>query len=44
MGRAGLLVHPFLGPNGDSNGCISVNDYDAFLQAYEKGDVKRVHG
>ena len=36
MGRAGLLVHPFLGPNGDSNGCISVNDYDAFLQAYEK--------
>ena len=44
MGRAGLLVLPFLGPNGDSNGCISVNDYDAFLQAYEKGDVKRMHG
>jgi hypothetical protein len=43
LGRAGLLVHPFmLGPNGDSNGCVSVKDYDAFLQAYKNGEVKRL--
>jgi len=43
LGRAGLLVHPFmLGPNGDSNGCVSVKDYDAFLQAYMNGEVKRL--
>ena len=43
LGRAGLLVHPFmLGPNGDSNGCVSIKDYDAFLEAYMKGEVKRL--
>jgi hypothetical protein len=43
LGRAGLLVHPFmLGPNGDSNGCVSIKDYDAFLEAYMKGQVKRL--
>ncbi len=42
-GRAGLLAHPFmLGPNGDSNGCVSIRDYDAFLQAYQRGQVKRL--
>jgi hypothetical protein len=42
-GRAGLLAHPFmLGPNGDSNGCVSVKDYDAFLRAYENGQIKRL--
>jgi Protein of unknown function (DUF2778) len=43
LGRTGLLVHPYmLGPNGDSNGCVSVRDYDSFLAAYQKGDFKRL--
>ena len=43
FGRAGLLAHPFmLGPNGDSNGCVSVKDYEAFLRAYENGEIKRL--
>jgi len=34
FGRTGLLAHSYLlGPNGDSNGCVSFKDYDAFLQA-----------
>ena len=38
-GRDGILAHSFLlGEAGASNGCISVRDYDKFLQAYE--DVK----
>jgi Protein of unknown function (DUF2778) len=42
-GRAGLLAHPYmLGPNGDSNGCLSVKDYQAFLRAYENGEIKRL--
>jgi Tlde1 domain len=42
-GRAGLLVHRYmLGPNGDSNGCVSVKDYEAFLQAYRNGEIKRL--
>jgi hypothetical protein len=42
-GRAGLLAHPFmLGPNGDSNGCVSVKDYEAFLRAYENGQIKKL--
>jgi hypothetical protein len=42
-GRAGLLAHPYmLGPNGDSNGCLSVKDYAAFLRAYENGEIKRL--
>ncbi|MBV8850687.1 MAG: DUF2778 domain-containing protein [Methylobacteriaceae bacterium] len=43
FGRAGLLAHTYmLGPNGDSNGCVSFRDYDAFLQAYLRGEVKRL--
>jgi hypothetical protein len=43
FGRAGLLAHSYmLGPNGDSNGCVSFRDYDAFLQAYQSGQVKRL--
>jgi len=43
FGRAGLLAHTFmLGPKGDSNGCVSFRNYDAFLQAYKKGEVKRL--
>ena len=37
-GRSGLLVHSYmLGPNGDSNGCVSVRDYDRFLKAFNEG-------
>jgi len=43
LGRTGLLVHTYmLGPNGDSNGCVSIRDYDRFLAAYQKGDIKRL--
>jgi Protein of unknown function (DUF2778) len=42
-GRAGLLAHPFmLGPNGDSNGCVSVKDYNAFLRAYQNGQINKL--
>lgn len=42
-GRTGLLAHTYmLGPNGDSNGCVSFRNYNAFLQAYMKGEVKRL--
>jgi hypothetical protein len=42
-GRAGLLAHPYmLGPNGDSNGCVSVKDYDVFLRAFENGQINRL--
>jgi hypothetical protein len=43
FGRAGLLAHTYmLGPNGDSNGCVSFRDYDAFLNAFRSGEVKRL--
>lgn len=43
FGREGLLAHTYmLGPNGDSNGCVSFKDYDAFLQAFQNGRVKRL--
>jgi hypothetical protein len=43
FGRAGLLAHTYmLGPNGDSNGCVSFRDYNAFLQAYKRGEVRRL--
>ena len=42
-GRSGLLVHPFmLGPNGDSNGCVSIKNYERFLKAYTDGEVNRL--
>lgn len=42
-GRTGLLAHTYmLGPNGDSNGCVSFKDYNAFLKAYQRGEVKRL--
>jgi hypothetical protein len=42
-GRAGLLAHSYmLGPNGDSNGCVSFKDYDAFLKAFQDGRVTRL--
>ena len=42
-GRAGLLAHTYmLGPNGDSNGCVSFKDYDAFLKAFQDVKVTRL--
>ncbi|HEX4765361.1 MAG TPA: tlde1 domain-containing protein [Lichenihabitans sp.] len=43
FGRTGLLAHTYmLGPNGDSNGCVSFRRYDAFLQAFMHGEVRRL--
>ncbi len=43
FGRSGLLAHTFmLGPNGDSNGCVSFRDYDAFLRAYENHEITKL--
>ena len=33
---------PGLGPRGDSNGCISFKDYEAFLRAYKSGKIRRM--
>jgi hypothetical protein len=42
-GRTGLLANTYmLGPNGDSNGCVSFRNYNAFLQAFQNGEVKRL--
>lgn len=42
-GRSGLLAHTYmLGPNGQSNGCVSFKDYDAFLQAYDNHEITRL--
>jgi hypothetical protein len=42
-GRSGLLAHTYmLGPSGQSNGCVSFRNYDAFLQAFLRGEVKRL--
>ena len=42
-GRDGILAHPFmLGPNGQSNGCVSLRDYPAFLNAYLRGEITRL--
>jgi hypothetical protein len=42
-GRSGLLAHTFmLGPNGDSNGCVSFRDYNAFLNAYRNQGIRRL--
>ncbi|WP_371818052.1 tlde1 domain-containing protein [Bradyrhizobium sp. CCBAU 53421] len=41
--RDGLLAHTFmLGPNGDSNGCVSFKDYYAFLDAYRNKGIRRL--
>nr|WP_092508914.1 DUF2778 domain-containing protein [Afipia sp. GAS231] len=43
FGRSGLLAHTYmLGPNGDSNGCVSFKDYYAFLRAYREQGIKRL--
>ena len=43
FGRTGLLAHTYmLGPNGDSNGCVSFRDYNAFLNAYRNQGIRRL--
>ena len=43
FGRAGILAHSYmLGPSGQSNGCVSFRDYPAFLNAFLKGEIKRL--
>jgi Protein of unknown function (DUF2778) len=43
LGRSGLLAHSYmLGPNGDSNGCVSIKNYGQFLKAFQNGDIKRL--
>lgn len=43
FGRTGILVHPYLlGPNGQSNGCVSIKDYGKFLAAFKRGEVDRM--
>ncbi len=42
-GRTGLLAHTYmLGPRGDSNGCVSFKDYQAFLRAFKNQQIKRL--
>lgn len=43
FGRDGLLAHTYmLGPNGQSNGCVSFKDYRAFLNAFKAGKISRL--
>lgn len=43
FGRDGILAHPFMmGPEGASNGCVSIKDYPAFLNAYMRGEITRI--
>jgi hypothetical protein len=42
-GRSGLLAHSYmLGPEGDSNGCVSIRNYDRFLKAFNDGEITRL--
>jgi hypothetical protein len=41
--RDGILAHTYmLGPNGDSNGCVSFKNYDAFLRAFRNDEIKQL--
>jgi len=43
FGRDGMLAHTYmLGPNGQSNGCVSFSNYPEFLNAFLKGEVTRL--
>ncbi|MER2268974.1 tlde1 domain-containing protein [Methylobacterium oxalidis] len=42
-GRDGILAHTYmLGPSGASNGCVVFRNYDRFLQAFLRGEVRRL--
>ena len=43
FGRDGMLAHTYLlGPNGQSNGCVSFKDYPRFLRAFLRGQIDRL--
>jgi hypothetical protein len=43
FGREGILAHSYLlGPNGESNGCVSIEDYPKFLDAFLNGEIDRL--
>ncbi len=43
LGRSGLLAHSYmLGAKGDSNGCVSIKDYERFLKAFNNGEINRL--
>ena len=43
FGRDGILAHSYmLGPNGQSNGCVSFKDYAKFLRAFQRGEFDRM--
>lgn len=43
LNRTGLLAHTYmLGPSGASNGCVVFRNYDRFLQAFLRGEVRRL--
>jgi hypothetical protein len=43
FGRDGMLAHSYmLGPNGQSNGCVSFREYPVFLNAFLSGQVNRL--
>jgi hypothetical protein len=43
FGRDGILAHSYLlGPNGESNGCVSIGDYPKFLDAFLNGEIDRL--
>jgi hypothetical protein len=42
-GRSGLLTHSYmLGAEGDSNGCVSIKNYETFLKAFKDGAFNRL--
>jgi hypothetical protein len=42
-GRDGMLAHPYmLGPDGQSNGCVSLQDYPKFLETFLRGEIDRL--
>ena len=43
FGRDGMLAHTYmLGRSGQSFGCVSFKNYNAFLQAYLNGEINRL--
>src|SRR5690606_11491621 len=43
FGRDGMLAHSYLlGPNGQSNGCVSFKDYQKFLTGFLDGKVDKM--
>jgi hypothetical protein len=43
FGRNGFLAHSYLlGPNGQSNGCVSISNYPKFLNAFLNGEIDRL--